>query len=198
MNHEFNNAVRTLQEQFTNLEEENSRLRETNYRLLEDNIRLRSGRDLRNSNQDKYELAKAYISSLIGGFDVPPRSGYNLGHHWSKRTFQVQYSKVQEGNRWTWKQVFGLGENATYDQLILVGENKQTVAGAFGSGSHSYILFDVPRLAVGRLINPQGDIVVNVNPDTAKTSGAKLLYNKYRATPEALCRYARPAADHQE
>ena len=169
MNNEIENTIRLLQTQVTNLEKENARL----LGLVNSYA----------SNAEKNEMAKHYVASLVHGIEpISPRLGYNLKHARSGQTFQIQFSKVQEGNRWQWTRVTDPEGMTKYDQLILIGAVMLQFADQYKDRRSQYVLFDIPALEVARLTNAERAITSGVNPLTSNTSVAKSLFSRYQLT----------------
>jgi hypothetical protein len=156
-------------------------------RTLEDRLQLIESK----SNLRKGFEGEQLISRLVNGKRTMFTTPHDVTTRRGGKKLEVKFARLNKAKkigttmRWTWGHALGFSGMKHYNRLILVGEADPALQNG-RTKTCPYVFFDVPFSRVRDVMRSDGLIQISTNPQTARTSEARLLFDKYQVTSTDL------------
>lgn len=158
--------------------------------------RIRNLEDRLQLIESKPSLRKGFegeqlISRLVNGKRTMFTTPHDVTARRGGKKLEVKFARLSKAKkvgttmRWTWGHVLGFSGTKEYSRLILVGEADLALQNGRAKAS-PYVFFDVPFSRVRDVMRSDGLIQISTNPRTARTSEARLLFDKFQVTSAEL------------
>lgn len=173
--------IATLQKRVIELERENERLR-AKVTFFDRSPWMRDG-----------IRGEQIVAELIGGKTTAVTERFDVLAAAGRLRLEVKYSNLniavadKATQRWQWVRPLGFDGQKTFDALILIGEVDARYQPLYRDPSAPYVVFDIPFRRIAEIVQHSSQMIqISTNPQRARTPVARLLYQEFQTTCNAL------------
>jgi hypothetical protein len=133
------------------------------------------------------------VAELIGGETTAVTERFDVLATAGRLRLEVKYSNLNTAvaggatRRWQWVRPLGFDGQKTFDALILIGEVDLRHQHLYRDPSAPYGVFDIPFSRIAEIVKHSSQMIqISTNPKKARTPVARLLYEHFQTTCNAL------------
>jgi len=133
------------------------------------------------------------VAELIGRKTTAVTERFDVLGAAGRMRLEVKYSNLniavadKATRRWQWIRPLGFDGQKTFDALILIGEVDTRYQPLYRDPSAPYVVFDIPFPRIAEIVQHSSQMIqISTNPQRARTPVARLLYEEFQTTCDAL------------